>query len=579
MLKGKTRIALFCLLALLLVALPLLAAACGDDDDDVTPTPTVSPTPTPTVSPTPTPTPTPVPTGTLTMAMSRLSPVEFQAWSALTPVNRQYVGPMADYLTYTKHDTHELIPGLATRWEVSEDKKSISFFLREGVQFHDGWGELTSEDVKFTIETAMSYKVEGASPRESDMAKNVAPYVDRVETNGPYEIVMHFKDAPWAEFAPHWFSAGKGTSVPITSKKHVEAVGFKEANLNKPIFSGPYKYVDHAEMEYIKLEAVENHWRVVPEYKYLMFKEVPEEMTRVAMFKRGDVDIAEVRPEAASQLAEEEGVSVVAIPDSQSLFLALFGQYLPTVVNYDPDVEWLDIKVRQAMNLAINREEIAEFIFRGYAKPGTTPYPWPWSDELEPYPYDPDRARELLEEAGYAGGFEVELQLWDYPGQAAAWSEVAQAVAGYWDAIGLDTKIETVLPTAFYLPVLARAAAGLVGTVTAASRFEPWGQDFDRVFNSFTLIMPIYESYELDELVEQRQAATNVEEMDRLARQMSQLVYDEYAVAPLVIADKLFVKNTETVGDWVTIEEQTRLLNWEYITHPTPLGTFRLFEP
>ena len=114
------------------MALSLLAAACGDDDEDVTPTPTVSPTPTPT--------PVPVPTGTLTIAMGNLGTIEFQAWSRGIKVNVVYVNPMADYLTYVEHDTHELIPGLATRWEVSEDKKSCRFWLRQGVEFHDGCG-------------------------------------------------------------------------------------------------------------------------------------------------------------------------------------------------------------------------------------------------------------------------------------------------------------------------------------------------------------------------------------------------------------------------------------------------------
>jgi ABC-type transport system substrate-binding protein len=111
------------------MALSLLAAACGDDDEDMTPTPTVSPAPTPAVSPTPTPTP--VPTGTLTIAMGNLGTIEFQAWSRGIKVNVVYVNPMADYLTYVEHDTHELIPGLATRWEVLRGQK-VRPFLSQG---------------------------------------------------------------------------------------------------------------------------------------------------------------------------------------------------------------------------------------------------------------------------------------------------------------------------------------------------------------------------------------------------------------------------------------------------------------
>jgi ABC-type transport system substrate-binding protein len=273
------------------------------------------------------------------------------------------------------------------------------------VQFHDGWGELTSEDVKFTLEMAMSDRPGAAG---STIGKSIAPLIDRVETVGPYEVVVHFKDAPWGEFAPHWFSSAKGAELPITCKKHVEEVGWEEALVN-PIFSGPYKYVDHVDGEYLRLAALESHWRVVPEYKYLVFKEVPEEMTRIAMFRRGDVDIAVVTAETAKRLAAEESAGIMTVSGAQHLSLALWGQWLPTVETYDPDLEWLDRRVRQAMNLAINREDIAEHIFSGYARPAGISQPLPWADEFEPYPYDPDRARELLEEAGYADGFDVEL--------------------------------------------------------------------------------------------------------------------------------------------------------------------------
>ena len=559
--KGRNRILLFCFLVVLLVALPPLAAACGDDDEEE-----VTPTPTPEE---------PVPTGTLTIAMTLLGTIEFQAWSRGMTVNRVYVNPMADYLVYVKHDTHELIPGLATRWEVSQDKKSCRFWLREGVQFHDGWGELTSEDVKYTLEMATS-NIPGATG--SDIGKHVAPLIDRVETNGPYEVIVHFKDAPNAEFAPHWFSAAKGAQLPITCKKHVEEVGWQEALVN-PILSGPYKHVDHADGEYIKLEAVESHWRVVPEYKHLVFREVPEEITRLAMFKRGDVDIVEVTAETAKRLAAEESASIVPVPGAQRLNLVLWGQWLPEVETYDPELPWLDRRVRQAMNLAINREEIAEYIFSGYAEPIGVTYRFPWSDEFEPRPYDPDRARELLEEAGYADGFDVEFWSFSYAGMAPEMPEVIQAVAGYWDAIGLDTKITPKHIIAVYGNMIVRKTTGKVGGFTEGCPFEPWGQQFERMLYSKRSQVPRYESYELDKLVEKTLEAQSVEERDRLAQQMTQFIYDEYVDVPLVAGDKLFVKNDDTVGEWVTIEWQPFVLNYEYITHPMPLGTFRLFEP
>jgi peptide/nickel transport system substrate-binding protein len=427
--------------------------------------------------------------------------------------------------------------------------------------------------VKYTLEMAMS-DIEGATG--STIGKTIAPLIDRVEAAGPYEVIVYF-NSPQAEFAPHWFSSAKGAELPITCKKHVEEVGWEEALVN-PILSGPYKYVDHAEGEYLELEALESHWRVVPEYKYLIFREVPEEMTRVAMFKMGDVDIVEVTAETAKHLAGEESASIVSIPGAMRLNMALWGQWLPTVETYDPDLPWLDKRVRQAMSLAINREEIAEYIFSGHARPIATSYSFPWSDEFEPYPYDPDRARELLEEADYGDGFDVELWSFDYPGQAAEMPEVIQAVAGYWEAIGLDTKITPMHIIAAYGNWIVRRTTGKVSGWTFVTPFEPW-DNFAKNFYSKWSVVPYYESYECDELFEQVLAGPSMEERDRLARQMTQLLHDEYAMVPLVETDKLYVKNDDKVGDWPTMKWQWMVLNYEYVTHPAPLGTFRLFEP
>jgi peptide/nickel transport system substrate-binding protein len=317
-----------------------------------------------------------VPTGTLAIALTDV-PVNLGILDIGLVTNRPVINPMADYLVYVKSDTHEMIPGLATRWEISDDKKSIHFWLREGVQFHDGWGELTSEDVMYSFEIAMS------DASETRMRKIIAPYIDRLEAPGPYEFVVHFKEAPNADFAPHWFSSAKGAEIPITCKKYVEQVGYEEANV-KPIYSGPYKYSEQVFADYLKLEAVDNHWRVIPEFKYLEYKHVPEEVTRIAMFSRGDVDIAEVTTEAAGRLGDEESTTVVPVRGGSAVYLSLWGQWLPTRETYDPEVPWLDKSVREAMNLAINKDDIVEHIFSGFGTPSGVPFVMPWSDEFEP---------------------------------------------------------------------------------------------------------------------------------------------------------------------------------------------------
>jgi len=564
--------------ALLLILALVLAGlwGCGGNGDngDVengTTAPTETPTATPTQPTKTTPAGPAVPTDTLKVAMKSVGLGDLMPWGSIFTF-RSFINPAVDYLTYVDRETHELIPGLATKWEVSEDGMSCHFWLREGVQFHDGWGEMTAEDVKFSLEAAIT------TPSRStavDVKNMVGPVLDRIETPSPYEVVMYFKD-PVASYAPHWMSSSKRVCVPIFSKAYVEEVGPDAAN-RKPIFTGPYKIVKYRLGQSIKLEAVEwTHWRVVPEYKYMEFLEVKEETTRVAMFKTGDVDIVEVSADTAVKLQSGRDGTIVPIEKAQRLNISLWGQWLPERETYDPDLPFLDKRVRQALNLAIDKEAIAEAIFAGYAEPiGIIPTT-PWSDEFEPYPYDPDRARELLKEAGYGDGFSVELWLLPYGTQASEMKEVLLAVSGYWEAIGLDTSlVEQGIAALIKLPT--RGMSGEVGGWTLGCPFEPWEQYMIDQFYSKSLGMCHYENPEMDALAEQTLAAP-IDERNELTKQMMQHIYDEYAIIPLVWGDKLWVKG-ENVGNWETIKWQPMDLLLEYVQHPTPLNTFRLFEP
>jgi ABC-type transport system substrate-binding protein len=154
--------------------------------------------------------------------------------------------------------------------------------------------------------------------------------------------------------------------------------------------------------------------------------------------------------------------------------------------------------------------------------------------------------------------------------------EVLLAVAGYWEAIGLDTKlVEQGIQALIKLPT--REMSGEVGGWTLASPFEPWEQYMIDQFYSESRGMVHYESPEMDALVEQTLAAP-VEDRPELMVQMMQHIYDEYVIVPLLWGDKLWVKG-ENVGRWETMKWQTMDLLLDYVQHPTPLNTFRLFDP
>jgi len=566
----------------MLLVLPLVGACGNDDTPAVAPTETTTVTPpeiptlTPTVTPPETPTLTPTveppakPEGTLVVALGSLpANRELTPFSSGAATSRLFYANMADYLVYEKLDGSGFIPGLAEHWEISPDKKSITFQLRQGVQFHDGWGELTAEDAKFTLETAFDNKLS----KNLEFYNNFGHLVDRMEVPGKYQFTIYL-NAAMAEEVLYHVSPINMVALGITSKAYYDQVGFKEAN-QRPVFSGPYRFVEFDLGEHLTLEAVEDHWRVVPEFKTLTFKEVPELATRVAMIRTGEADIVAVTADQATDL-QSRGFDIVPITEAGYIAMYLLGQWLPSVETYDPTLPWLDKRVREAMNLAINKEEIAQYIFHGLAEPTAAHQYTPWGDALEPFPYDPERAKQLLAEAGYSGGFDVDMWIITLAGQSPEMGLVTETVVGYWQDIGLDPTITTYNIMAKYGDITRRDTAGVCFGFTAWNRGVPQWVNLPTSWSSTESRFPLYESEETDELVEGMRAASTPEDRDAFAEQITRHFYDEYAFVPLLAVDEIWAKS-DKVGNWEPA--MSLYLNLEYATHAEPLGTFRLFEP
>ena len=334
------------------------------------------------------------------------------------------------WVIYALHDALvKPMPGslmagsLAESWTVSADQRVYEFKLREGLTFHNG-DPFTAEDVKFSFARAR--------------AKILHDKVREVAVVGPHRVRFQLHE-PWPDFMTFYgtFASGAGWVVPKKYVEHVGNDGFKK----HPVGLGPYKFVSHTPGVELVMEAFEGYWRKVPHVKRLVYKSVPEATTRLAMLKRGEVDLAylldapqaeEVRRNPSLKLAFSGGIG--------TFYLDFFDQW-------DPKSPWHDRRVRLAAVHAIDSRALndAENLGASRLTGSMVPRKFDFALALEPYAYDPAKAKRLLAEAGYPDGFDAgDLHPWP------PYFSMGEAIGGFLGAVGIKTKLRTMERAAFY---------------------------------------------------------------------------------------------------------------------------------
>lgn len=428
------------LLLVIAAILALVVAGCTSETTTVTQTTTKTTTTTATSTTTTIPTPT-GPYGTLRVAIENfgretMDPAS-NTWSASGPI----LAAMYDSLF--RHSVEgELIPGIVETWEMASDGMSWTFNIREGVTFHNGEA-LTAEDVVFSLERFLHK--EAKSPFTGTLKANV----ESVEQVGEYTVKV--TTTATLPFFPNTLSLYLGPEGMVMPKDYItDGAGGEFADQKAfidgaPVGSGPWKYVDHAKGDFIELVAVEGHWRVTPAFEKLIIYLVPEDATRVAMLKAGEVDFVGISPDRKAEI-EAAGLGILRSPNALNPGINFFGTYVPEAA----DKPTSNLKVRQALSLAINRDELIEFLLHGEGEPSLprgvffssidvdVPYFQAYAEDA--YRYDQDEAKRLLAEAGYADGFDITL--YTYPLTGRPWlSDIAEAVAAYWGQIGVNAQV------------------------------------------------------------------------------------------------------------------------------------------
>jgi peptide/nickel transport system substrate-binding protein len=366
------------------------------------------------------------PSGQLTWAIHvSLAPTWFD------PAETQ--GIITPYMVlYALHDAMvKAMPGeaqapcLAKSWSASEDGLTYEFVLREGVKFHDG-EPVTAEDVKFSFQ-----RYRGVA---HDLLKERVAAVETPDTQH-----VHFKlKEPWPDFLTFYSTAsGAGWIVP---KKYVEKVG-DEGYKKAPIGAGPYKFVSYTPGVEMVLEAFDQYWRKPPSVKRLVFKVIPDETTRLAALKGGEVDIVySIRGELAEELRRSPGLALKPVVLQGPNWI-----YFPQ--QWDPKSPWHDLRVRQAANLAIDRDGINQALTLGYSKVTNSLIPYTFEFYWQPPQavYDPAKAKKLLAEAGYAKGFDAGPYYCD-----SSYADLGETVINNLQAIGISAKLRPLERAAFF---------------------------------------------------------------------------------------------------------------------------------
>src|SRR5205809_827751 len=375
----------------------------------------------------------------ITLAPRWLDPGETE--SAITPfmvlyaIHDALVKPMPAGLT---------TPSLAESWSVSPDGTSYEFVLRQAARFHNG-DPVTSEDIRFSFE-----RYRGGA------AKLLKDKVREVQVVDARRVRFQLKE-PWPDFMTFYGTTATGAGW-VVPKKYVERVGddgFKKV----PIGAGPYRFVSFTPGVELVLEAFEAYWRKTPSVKRLVIKSVPDETTRAAALKRGEVDIAYfLNGPVAEDVRRTPGLTLTAVRTNGVFFLDFTEQW-------DPRSPWHDRRVRLAASLAVDRQAINEAEQLGFA--GVTgnivPRHMEFALPIDAHPYDLKRAKQLLAEAGYANGFDAG----DFTPNPPYFS-MAEAIGGYLGAVGIRTRIRTMERAAFLSTWGEKKLRGVVLGVQAA---------------------------------------------------------------------------------------------------------------
>ena len=436
-------------------------------------------------------------------------------------------------MLYALHDAlvraypgQKMGPALAQSWDESEDGLTYEFKLKPGLAFHND-DPITSEDVKFSFER---YKGAGATILKEK--------VDRVETPDPHIVRFRLKKA-WPDFMTFYGTTATAAGL-VVPKKYLEKVG-DAGFLKHPVGAGPYRFAGNKPGVEVELEAFPRYWRHAPNIETIVMRSVPEATTRALMVKTGEADIGFALDGIdAEGIQKDKRLRVVATKHASIFWIEFADQW-------NPKSPWHDKRMRLAVNYALDRAGINKAACLGFCPPAgvVVPRVMEFALQVQPLPYDPPKAKQLLAEAGYPNGIDA--------GDFAAipgFPTVAQAVVNDLNAVGIRVRLRQMERAAFYADWRAHKLKGIFLTASgnagnAASRVEA----FIYSKGSFA-----YGGYpDIDKLFLEQAEERDRKKRAALLDQIQQLTIDRVMFAPVYDLRALMAVGPriakDTIGD------------------------------
>ena len=517
--------------------------------------------------------PTVAPAATAVPETTAGTPVQADLRVAITPpyaenllgwrvggTNQGMLQPMQEHLFQRDYVTWEAKPMLTTEWEVSEDGQTWHFQLREDVLYHHGDDTFGVSDFVFSLQlwshpegkgaTDWFHELLGPEGELRSIEVDALGSTAAVEEVSDSEMIWHSnRPELWV---PFWFSDAT-TDPLIYSLDYWEKVGEDEYAQN-PVGTGPFQHVSYEQGAKLEYERVPyEHWRITPDFETLTFFFAEEDLTRVAMLRAGEADIAEIPRELQGEIVKAGYAITQSTLPAFMVWVGIGGQYLED--RRDANDPHTNLLVRRAMNHAIDRNAINEAFFDNkmelMSNTGWHPTDPAFDPEWEIPAYDPDLSRQLLQEAGYSEGAgpSVEFMAGKLVGVPEL-TEIAVPIISWLEAVGfsVDSQIGE------FQPIRTRYRAREMNSTlwTHRTGFWPSGRNVRVYFVSPNQQGSVfmYEDPYVEQEYDRWKSSVSADEREQIMREVGQFMYEQNATMPLGFLFAEFGINPNVIAEY-----------------------------